>query len=106
MVELPGGQPAAAHQVCQRPGQRRRGNDAVKVRGVLADRQAVFATDTMKWKKAGRIVKGGQKGTPVVFFVNKNVNGEVKKVRKVKFVFNIEQTEPIQQPLSIAGVSA
>ena len=59
-----------------------------------------------QWKKAGRIVKGGAKGTPIVFFVNKNVKGEPTKVRKVKFIFNIEQTEPIQQPFTVAGVSA
>ncbi len=60
-----------------------------------------------QWKKAGRIVRGGQKVTPVVLVVpKKQADGSTKKVRKVKFVFNIEQTEPIQQPLSIAGVSA
>jgi antirestriction protein ArdC len=51
-----------------------------------------------QWKKAGRIVKGGQKGTPVALFVEKkSADGSKKKVRKVKFVFNIEQTEPLQE---------
>jgi len=59
-----------------------------------------------QWKKAGRIVKKGEKGTPLVLFVDKkDAEGGRKKVRKVKFVFNIEQTEPLNLPLSVAGVS-
>lgn len=51
-----------------------------------------------QWITAGRIVKKGEKGTPVVFFVEKKVpDGEPVKVRKVKYVFNIEQTEPLQE---------
>ena len=59
-----------------------------------------------QWKKAGRIVKGGQKGTPVVLFVEKKTkDGRKEKVRKVKFVFNIEQTEPLQNPVSVGGAA-
>lgn len=51
-----------------------------------------------QWIKAGRVVKKGEKGTPVVFFVEKKVkDGDPVKVRKVKFVFNIEQTEELQR---------
>lgn len=59
-----------------------------------------------QWKKTGRVVKGGQKGTPVVFFVEKKqADGGKQKVRKVKSVFNIEQTEPLQQPISAGGAA-
>lgn len=51
-----------------------------------------------QWIKAGRVVKKGEKGTPVVFFVEKKIpNSEPVKVRKVKFVFNIEQTQELQR---------
>jgi N-terminal domain of anti-restriction factor ArdC len=57
-----------------------------------------------QWKKAGRIVKGGQKGTPLTLFVEKKqADGSRKKVRKVKFVFNIEQTDVLQQSFVPAG---
>ena len=42
-------------------------------------------------------MKKGEKGTPVEMFVDKKIETdggtEKLKVRKVKFVFNIEQTE-------------
>jgi len=50
-----------------------------------------------QWKQAGRVVKKGEKGTPVEMFVDKKIETdggtEKLKVRKVKFVFNIDQTE-------------
>jgi len=50
-----------------------------------------------QWIQAGRVVKKGEKGTAIEMFGEKKIesNGvnEKRKVRKVKFVFNIEQTE-------------
>jgi antirestriction protein ArdC len=52
-----------------------------------------------QWRNAGRFVKKGAKGTAIEMFVDKKIetNGtdEKLKVRKVKFVFNIEQTEQL-----------
>ena len=48
-----------------------------------------------QWIKAGRIVRG-EKGTPVVFFVDKktiNKRTGNHQSPQVKFVFNVEQTE-------------
>lgn len=45
-------------------------------------------------------MKKGEKGTPIEMFVEKKIetNGvdEKPKVRKVKFVFNVEQTEELR----------
>ena len=50
-----------------------------------------------QWRSNGRTVRRGEKGVPVVMFVDKNLTKdgieEKVKVRKVKFVFNIAQTE-------------
>lgn len=62
-----------------------------------------------QWIKAGRIVRKGEKGTPVVFFVDKKTinkrtgEEEIIKVRKVKFVFNVEQTE-YRRPKAAEGL--
>ena len=63
-----------------------------------------------QWKQAGRVVKKGEKGTPIEMFVDKKIERDGKdetlKVRKVKFVFNIEQTEvraPMEPQPSILG---
>ncbi len=52
-----------------------------------------------QWKTAGRSVRRGEKGVPVVMFVDKTLTKdgqqEKVKVRKVKYVFNVAQTEPI-----------
>ncbi len=53
--------------------------------------------DFYQWIQAGRVVKKGEKGTPIEMFVDKKIEQDGKdeklKVRKVKSVFNIEQTE-------------
>ena len=48
-----------------------------------------------QWKSAGRIVRKGEQGTPVFFFVPKKTEAGEVKVRKTKYVFNLDQTEPI-----------
>lgn len=53
-----------------------------------------------QWRTAGRSVKKGEQGVPVVFFVpKKDAAGGSVKVRKVKHVFNVEQTEPVMDPI-------
>jgi antirestriction protein ArdC len=52
-----------------------------------------------QWKDAGRVVRKGETGVPVVMFVDKALTKDGQqekiKVRKTKHVFNIAQTEPI-----------
>ena len=63
-----------------------------------------------QWKEAGRSVRKGEKGTQVAMFVYKAVTKdgqqEKVKVRKVAYVFNIAQTEPMQPPAFQAATVA
>ena len=70
--------------------------EAMEARGWQTGEFAGF----QQWKQAGRSVRKGEAGVPVVMFVDKALTKdgqqEKVKVRKARYVFNIAQTEPAQ----------